>query len=73
MAQPYAAAGIKPPLEELLDDQIARLVMRRDGIRPADVWRWVHQARAGWTHAPGAPAAAEGPSRVAPPQPEIGD
>jgi hypothetical protein len=41
----YTAAGIEPPLEELLDDQIARLVMRRDGIGPADVWRSVEQAR----------------------------
>jgi hypothetical protein len=45
MEHQYAAAGIEPPLEELLDDQIARLVMRRDGIGPADVWRSVEAAR----------------------------
>jgi hypothetical protein len=45
MAHDYAAAGIEPPLEELLQDQIARLVMRRDGIGPADVWRAVEAAR----------------------------
>jgi hypothetical protein len=37
MRQGYAVAGIEPPLEELLEDQIARLIMRRDGIEPADV------------------------------------
>jgi hypothetical protein len=46
MEHQYAAAGIEPPLEELLDDQIARLVMRRDGIGPAEVWRSVEAARA---------------------------
>jgi hypothetical protein len=46
MERAYSAAGIEPPLEELLDDQIARLVMRRDGIGPADVWRSVEAARA---------------------------
>ena len=45
MEHAYAVAGIEPPLEELLDDQIARLVMRRDGIGPADVWRSVEAAR----------------------------
>jgi hypothetical protein len=45
MEREYTAAGIEPPLGELLDDQIARLVMRRDGIGPADVWRSVEQAR----------------------------
>jgi hypothetical protein len=24
-----------------LDDQIARLIMQRDGIQPADLWRWM--------------------------------
>ena len=46
MERAYSAAGIEPPLEELLDDQIARLVMRRDGIGSADVWRSVEAARA---------------------------
>jgi hypothetical protein len=46
MEQEYAAAGVEPPLEELVDDQIAQLVMRRDGIGPADVWRTVEAARA---------------------------
>jgi hypothetical protein len=46
MGQRYAVAGIEPPLEELLDDQIARLIMRRDGIEPAEVWRWIAGARA---------------------------
>ena len=46
MEQAYAAAGTEPPLEELLDDQIARLIMRRDGLGPADVWRSIGAARA---------------------------
>lgn len=50
MVQPYAVAGIEPPLEELLDDQIAHLVMRRDGLEPADVWRWVEEARSRLAH-----------------------
>ena len=44
MAQRYAAAGIEPPLEEL-NDRIVQLIMRRDGIGPADVWRAVAAAR----------------------------
>jgi hypothetical protein len=73
MAQPYAVAGIEPPLEELLDDRIARLVMRRDGIEPADVWRWVHEARSRWTHMAETPAATERPGRDVAPPPGIGD
>jgi hypothetical protein len=45
MEQSYAAAGIEPPLEELLNDQIAQLIRRRDGIALADVWRAVETAR----------------------------
>jgi hypothetical protein len=56
MAQPYATAGIEPPLEELLDDPIAHLVMRRDGVELADVWRWVHEARARLAHTAASPA-----------------
>jgi hypothetical protein len=73
MAQPYAAAGIEPPLEELLDDQIAHLVMRRDGTGPAEVWRSVHEARARWPHIAAAADAPEPPGRGAAARPEIGD
>jgi hypothetical protein len=45
MEQAYAAAGIEPPLEELLNDRIAQLIMRRDGIALTDVWRAVEAAR----------------------------
>ena len=45
MERGYATAGIEPPLEDLLNDPIARLVMRRDGIAVADVWRTVEMAR----------------------------
>jgi hypothetical protein len=60
MEQSYAAAGIEPPLEELLDDHIAQLLMRRDGIGPADVWRSVEAARARLAHAGADPAARGG-------------
>jgi hypothetical protein len=53
MGQGYAVAGIEPPLEELLDDQIARLIMRRDGIELADVWRSIAAARARLAHPAG--------------------
>ena len=73
MAQPYATAGIEPPLEELLDDQIAHLVMRRDGLEAADVWRWVQEARARWAHTAATPDAAGPPGHEAAlvPPPEI--
>ena len=45
MEQSYTVAGVEPPLEELLNDRIARLVMRRDGLALADVWRAVELAR----------------------------
>ena len=45
MEQSYTVAGVEPPLEELLNDRIARLIIRRDGIAPADVWRAVELAR----------------------------
>lgn len=62
MAQPYAAAGIEPPLEELLDDPIAYLVMRRDGLEPADVWRSVREARSRLAHPPATDRPADGPA-----------
>jgi hypothetical protein len=57
MGQGYAVARIEPPLEELLDDQIARLIMRRDGIEPADVWRSIAAARARLAHPVSDPSA----------------
>ena len=75
MAQPYATAGIEPPLEELLDDPIAHLVMRRDGVEVADVWRWVHEARSRLAHTAAAPAAEKrrGCEIALAPPPEIRD
>ncbi len=75
MAQPYATAGIEPPLEELLDDPIAHLVMRRDGVELADVWRWVHEARSRLAHTAAAPAAEKrrGCEIALAPPPEIRD
>ena len=34
----------EPPLEEILDDPIVRLLMRRDGIGPDDVLRTLERA-----------------------------
>lgn len=53
MKQSYAAAGIEPPLEELLNDPITRLLMQRDGIGVADVRRAVAAGRLRlWASAP---------------------
>jgi hypothetical protein len=41
----YARAGREPALEELLRDPVVQLVMRRDGLAPADVHRVVNAAR----------------------------
>jgi hypothetical protein len=43
--QRRASAGIEPPLAELLNDRIVQLIMGRDGIELADVWRAVEAAR----------------------------
>jgi hypothetical protein len=43
-----------------LDDHIAQLLMRRDGIGPADVWRSVEAARARLAHGGADPAARGG-------------
>ena len=59
MGQVYAKAGVEPPLEELLDDPIARLIMRGDGIEPADVWRSL-AARARLAHQASDPPALGG-------------
>ena len=49
MEPEYKRAGIEPPLEDLLNDRIAHLIMRRDGITLADVWRLVGRcARVSW-------------------------
>jgi hypothetical protein len=50
MEQVYAKAGVEPPLEELLDDQIARLIMPGDGIELADMWHFSAAARARLAH-----------------------
>jgi hypothetical protein len=54
MTQRYAAAGIEPPLEELLNDPITLLLMRRDGIGPADVRRAVTAGVSRFASAPDA-------------------
>jgi hypothetical protein len=41
----YARAGREPALEELLCDPVMQLVMRRNGLAPADVHRVVNAAR----------------------------
>lgn len=37
MTGTWAQAGVEPPLRDLLDDPLTRLVMHRDRLRPADV------------------------------------
>jgi hypothetical protein len=46
MEQEYKRAGIEPPLEDLFNDRIAHLIMRRDGITLAEVWWLVETVRA---------------------------
>ncbi|SOD89609.1 hypothetical protein [Caenispirillum bisanense] len=43
----YRKAGIEPPLDELMDDELVHLVMRRDRLTPDMVWAHVETARAG--------------------------
>jgi hypothetical protein len=45
MKQPFDRAGIEPTLTEMLADPIVRLVMRRDGLSDADLWRAVRCGR----------------------------
>jgi hypothetical protein len=35
----YSAGGVDPPLEELLDDPVVRLMMRADRLEPEEVRR----------------------------------
>lgn len=42
----YRKAGVEPPLNELMADEITLAVMRRDGLSPETVWAHVEQARA---------------------------
>lgn len=45
LKQNWFAAGTEPDLRSLLLDDELRLVMRRDGLTPADYWRHIAQAR----------------------------
>ena len=65
MERGYATAGIEPQLEELLNDPIAELIMRRDGIAVADVLRTVEMARS--RLADRTPRAAEAIGELEPP------
>ena len=42
----WSRAGVEPRLEDLINDPIARLVMRRDKLVPADLLKAVARARA---------------------------
>lgn len=42
----YRKAGTEPPLDELMDDELVHLVMRRDRLTPDMVWAHVESARA---------------------------
>ncbi len=37
--------GAEPSVLELMEDPIVHLIMRRDGLRPSDLWRVVEDAR----------------------------
>ena len=37
----------EPEIKDLMEDPITLLVMKRDGLRPEDVWPWIVFAQAG--------------------------
>jgi hypothetical protein len=41
----WMCAGREPALSSMIDDPIVRLVMKRDGLTSADVWRIVERAQ----------------------------
>lgn len=41
----WSMHGIEPDLHDVLSDPIVRLVMRRDGLFPGDVWAAIRYAR----------------------------
>lgn len=45
MRSHYARAGAEPTLDEVLEDPIVRLVMRRDGVARRDVRQLVEHVR----------------------------
>lgn len=45
MSRRFAGAGAEPSVQELLDDPIAKILMRHDGIEAADVLEVVRLAR----------------------------
>ena len=45
MAKEWSEAGTEPPVSELLEDPIAELLRRRDGIGEREVWQAVRRAR----------------------------
>ena len=48
MEQEYKRAGIEPPLEDLLNDRIAHLIMGRDGITLATCGGWSRRCARVW-------------------------
>ena len=43
----WKCAGREPRLSAMIDDPIVRLLMERDGVSPADVWRIIKVTRRG--------------------------
>ncbi len=41
----YVHGGVEPPLEEVLQDPIVRVLMRRDGVGPGKIRRMRHRGR----------------------------
>lgn len=43
----WSRAGIEPRLDEILNDPIVHLLMRRDRLTPSDVWGAIEDVRRG--------------------------
>lgn len=43
--QDWGMGGIEPPLQELMNDPIMHLLLRRDGLTSKAVWQFVEQER----------------------------
>ena len=42
----WSRAGVEPSLEDVINDPVVRLVMRRDNVAPADLLKMLAHARA---------------------------
>ena len=56
MERDWRRAGVELALHEVMAEPIVHLVMRRDGLRPEDVWAIVGEVRRRQAAAPASPA-----------------